>query len=594
MHLLDVRPTPDHPQLGDPVRPHPRQAGVLGLRGFPGDLLGVDADEPKGRGCRGGRRRGGQHQTGRCQACEGDPALAHPQLWTPIVTSPQLSSPHTVRPFRRTATPRRPMHRRSFGECSVLKRESLPTGASRSTRRIGLTGFEPATSPTRTERATRLRHSPNASSVAGVIALGVAILRRREALGVDPAVALLAAFVGLQRRRRRSRHDRHPAGGDTRSPSPPGRGRPRAAPRAAAAARPLRPAHLHHVAARRPAPLRGRARGQDPRRPGRPRAAAAVPRHLRPRDDRRARAACCRWRSRATTRARAASGSTTRTARASSRSTSSGRRPLTRTGPLPSSRRSVHPRAAPPLQPQGRPAPGRPRRDALRRLRRRRRRRRPGRERPEPRPDARQADPHRPEAGRRLPIPPDNPFRNRAGALPEIYAYGVRNPYRFSFDRRTGSLTIGDVGQDEIEEIDFIHGRSGGRQPRGGYNFGWDSFEGRNRYEAGRAPGAHPPGAPAHALAGFCSITGGYVIRDRSLGRGWIGQYVYGDLCDGTLRLSRLRRPSARSHPTRMKVRRSCRSARTAAGACTRCRWTGRSTGSAAANPQGVRPLEGL
>src|SRR5215212_9236600 len=100
----------------------------------------------------------------------------------------------------------------------------------------------------------------------------------------------------------------------------------------------------------------------------------------------------------------------------------------------------------------------------------------------------------KPDGGYR--IPPDNPFRNRAGALPEIYAYGVRNPYRFSFDRRTGSLTIGDVGQDEIEEIDFIHGRSSGRQPHGGYNFGWDSFEGRNRYGAG----PHPSRAPAHAL----------------------------------------------------------------------------------------------
>jgi glucose/arabinose dehydrogenase len=152
-------------------------------------------------------------------------------------------------------------------------------------------------------------------------------------------------------------------------------------------------------------------------------------------------------------------------------------------------------------------------------------------------------------------IPPDNPFRNRTGALPEIYAYGVRNPYRFSFDRRTGSLTIGDVGQDEIEEIDFIHGRSGGRQPRGGYNFGWDSFEGRNRYEAGPAPDHIPPVLQHTHSSGFCSITGGYVLRDRSLGRGWLGQYVYGDLCDGTLRLSRLRRPEARSHPTRMKVK---------------------------------------
>ena len=151
-------------------------------------------------------------------------------------------------------------------------------------------------------------------------------------------------------------------------------------------------------------------------------------------------------------------------------------------------------------------------------------------------------------------IPAGNPFRNRSGALPEIYAYGLRNPYRFSFDRRTGGLTIGDVGQDQVEEIDFIPGRSGGRQPRGGYNFGWDSFEGRSRFESGAAPGHIPPVYQRTHSQGYCSITGGYVIRDRSLGRGWTGQYVFGDLCDGTLRLSRLRRPSASAHATRMKV----------------------------------------
>src|SRR3954447_19282721 len=151
-------------------------------------------------------------------------------------------------------------------------------------------------------------------------------------------------------------------------------------------------------------------------------------------------------------------------------------------------------------------------------------------------------------------VPPDTPFRGRSGARPEIYAYGLRNPYRFSFDRRTGSLTVGDVGQDEIEEIDFIRGRSGARQPAGGYNFGWDTFEGRKRFESGPAPGHISPVLQHLHSAGFCSITGGYVIRDRSLGRGWTGRYVYGDYCDGTLRLARLRRPAARSHPTRLKV----------------------------------------
>ena len=151
-------------------------------------------------------------------------------------------------------------------------------------------------------------------------------------------------------------------------------------------------------------------------------------------------------------------------------------------------------------------------------------------------------------------VPSSNPLRGRAGALPEIYAYGLRNPYRFSFDRRRGSLTIGDVGQSDVEEIDYVPGRSGGRAPSGGYNFGWDTFEGRNRYESGRAPGHVPPVLQHTHGEGFCSITGGYVIRDRSLGRGWTGQYIYGDYCDGTLRLARLRRPFARSHATRMKV----------------------------------------
>ena len=160
----------------------------------------------------------------------------------------------------------------------------------------------------------------------------------------------------------------------------------------------------------------------------------------------------------------------------------------------------------------------------------------------------------RPGANGGYSIPADNPFRDRPGARSEIYAYGLRNPYRFSFDRRRGSLTIGDVGQDEIEEIDFVPGRSGGRAPGGGYNFGWDTFEGRNRYERGTAPGHVPPVLQHTHGQGFCSITGGYVIRDRSLGRGWYGRYIYGDYCDGTLRLAHLRRPNASERRTGLSV----------------------------------------
>ncbi len=150
-------------------------------------------------------------------------------------------------------------------------------------------------------------------------------------------------------------------------------------------------------------------------------------------------------------------------------------------------------------------------------------------------------------------VPDDNPFVNRSGARGEIYAYGLRNPYRFSFDRRTGDLTIGDVGQDAVEEIDYVPGRSG-RPPRGGYNFGWDVFEGRDRYESGTARGHVPPVIAHSQDDGFCSIIGGYVIRDRALGRGWNGRYVYGDYCNARVRLARLRRGSAPSRGTALRV----------------------------------------
>jgi glucose/arabinose dehydrogenase len=161
-------------------------------------------------------------------------------------------------------------------------------------------------------------------------------------------------------------------------------------------------------------------------------------------------------------------------------------------------------------------------------------------------------DPH-PDGG--YSIPASNPFQGRSGARGEIYAYGLRNPYRFSFDRRRGHLTIGDVGQNAVEEIDFVPGRSGGVQPRGGYNFGWDVFEGRAAYEGGAAPGhVRPVLQHSHSASGYCSITGGYVMRDRSLGRGWTGRYVYGDYCNGRLRVSHLRRPTASSRATRLSV----------------------------------------
>jgi glucose/arabinose dehydrogenase len=129
-----------------------------------------------------------------------------------------------------------------------------------------------------------------------------------------------------------------------------------------------------------------------------------------------------------------------------------------------------------------------------------------------------------------------NPFVSRRGARPEIWAYGLRNPWRFSFDRATGDLVIADVGQDSWEEIDFAR-RGAGR----GANYGWNVFEGRSRFHSGSAPGAVRPRVVHSHSDGYCSITGGYVVRDKSVGSLY-GRYVYGDLCKSALRSVKLGR----------------------------------------------------
>ncbi len=137
-------------------------------------------------------------------------------------------------------------------------------------------------------------------------------------------------------------------------------------------------------------------------------------------------------------------------------------------------------------------------------------------------------DVNRRTGGRGYGIPADNPFAGGGGA-PEIYAYGLRNPWRFSFDRRRGDLWIGDVGQNAIEEIDY--------RPRGraaGTNFGWNTFEGRSRFPGGRSANGRAPVAPVaqYSHSAGCSVTGGYVYRgDRA--PGLAGRYVYADFCSG-------------------------------------------------------------
>jgi glucose/arabinose dehydrogenase len=131
--------------------------------------------------------------------------------------------------------------------------------------------------------------------------------------------------------------------------------------------------------------------------------------------------------------------------------------------------------------------------------------------------------------GKPYTVPADNPFVDRPDARPEIYSYGLRNPWRFSFDRLTDDLSIGDVGQDEFEEVDLV-GRGEGR----GANFGWSAYEGTARFnDDQRAPNAVPP-VLVYGHDSGCSITGGYVVRDPSLPTLY-GRYLYGDFCAGQL-----------------------------------------------------------
>jgi glucose/arabinose dehydrogenase len=131
-------------------------------------------------------------------------------------------------------------------------------------------------------------------------------------------------------------------------------------------------------------------------------------------------------------------------------------------------------------------------------------------------------------------IPADNPFAdggiNPQGGLAEIWAYGLRNPWRFSFDNSNGDVYIADVGQGSWEEVNYLPLES---QP--GANYGWVYREGRHPYE-----GSPPEGAPLvdpveeYDHGQGCSVTGGYVYRGRALPE-WQGVYLFGDYCSGII-----------------------------------------------------------
>jgi glucose/arabinose dehydrogenase len=130
--------------------------------------------------------------------------------------------------------------------------------------------------------------------------------------------------------------------------------------------------------------------------------------------------------------------------------------------------------------------------------------------------------------------PTDNPFSGKSGR-DEVYAFGLRNPWRFSFDRKTGDLYIGDVGQNRFEEVDYAH-RGGAR----GRNYGWSCLEGTSRYDASRrCPDPTGPVLTYPLSNGNCAVTGGVVARDSRLPQ-LFGRYLYGDHCRGQVRSFRI------------------------------------------------------
>ena len=124
-------------------------------------------------------------------------------------------------------------------------------------------------------------------------------------------------------------------------------------------------------------------------------------------------------------------------------------------------------------------------------------------------------------------IPPDNPFASGGGAQ-EVFAYGLRNPWRFSFDRATGDLWIGDVGQNAWEEINRLEVGAAA-----GANLGWNITEGTHCFaDAGCDPSAFVLPVAEYPTANGCAVTGGYVYRGSAIPGLW-GWYVYADYCGG-------------------------------------------------------------
>jgi glucose/arabinose dehydrogenase len=140
------------------------------------------------------------------------------------------------------------------------------------------------------------------------------------------------------------------------------------------------------------------------------------------------------------------------------------------------------------------------------------------------------------DAGTPFAVPSDNPFLSRPGAFPALWAYGLRNPWRISFDPATGDLFIGDVGQNAVDEVDV-----GLFTRRGGENYGWNVMEGTRCFDP---PSGCPTAGLTLPVAEYshgegCAVTGGYVYRGCRL-PGYHGTYFYGDYCTAFIRSFRL------------------------------------------------------
>ncbi|MFP4512434.1 MAG: PQQ-dependent sugar dehydrogenase [Acidimicrobiales bacterium] len=140
-----------------------------------------------------------------------------------------------------------------------------------------------------------------------------------------------------------------------------------------------------------------------------------------------------------------------------------------------------------------------------------------------------------PDGDQPFTVPPDNPFVDGGGA-PEVWSTGLRNPWRFSWDRATDDLWIADVGQSAIEEVNVLFASDDGSPPGRAANLGWSVFEGTEPFDDGPEPENYVPPLHTYSHGPGCSITGGYVSRGDAL-PGLGGVYLYSDFCDPRIHL---------------------------------------------------------